>query len=124
MKRGRSATRRITYRRAEQDKPTGDQTVVCWLRTGQWYAGWWDAASGQWLDAATGGALEGVVRWGEPPSPLPKPSPLFNRERWQRARELQQQGLSLLRIGLELDPPCSAAVVGRGLAVLARRENA
>lgn len=78
MKRGRSATRRITYHRAEQDKPAGDQTVVCWLRTGQWYAGWWAAEGGQWFDAATGGALEGVVRWGEPPSPLPKPSPLFN----------------------------------------------
>lgn len=123
MSRGRSATRRMMFWRADQAKPTTNDTVVCWLRSGQWYAGWWCAEDGRWLDAATGGTLDGVVFWGEPPSPLPKPSPLFQRERWLRARELQQQGLSYLRIGLELDPPCSAAVVGRGLAALARREN-
>lgn len=110
---------------AQQQKPDADITVVCWLDGGDWQAGWWDDEEGVWFDAATGGQLQGVTHWGCPPS-LPaqrQDSRLFQRDRWLKARELKRQGLSNLQIGLELDPPCAASVVHKGLQRLARREN-
>lgn len=48
--------------------PDGDITVLCWLQPGdEWFAGWWDGHC--WVDAATGGWLEGVTHWAEPEGP-------------------------------------------------------
>lgn len=49
--------------------------------------------------------------------------PPIDVARWQQARRLQQQGLSQVQIGLELDPPCAASVVWKGLKRLARYEQ-
>ena len=50
--------------------PDCDTTVICWLASGEWYAGWWDDEAGAWMDAATGGAMGGVVtHWAAPEGP-------------------------------------------------------
>ena len=53
-------------------QPDADLTVLLWIRyedgTSDWAAGWWDSVD--WLDAATGGLVGGVVtHWAEPEGP-------------------------------------------------------
>ena len=59
----------LGWHSAEKRKPDSDTTVMCWLADGEWFSGWWDDERGQWLDAASGGALETVTHWAEPEGP-------------------------------------------------------
>jgi hypothetical protein len=52
--------------------PDADLTVLIWISygdgTSDWAAGWWDGI--EWLDAATGGSVVGVVaHWADPEGP-------------------------------------------------------
>jgi hypothetical protein len=46
--------------------PDTETTVICILADGDWHSGWWDSEQARWMEAATGGELEGVVAWAEP----------------------------------------------------------
>lgn len=65
----------------------------------------------------------GVAAIAAMPAAAARKGPRLDVQRWTRARELQQQGMSLLEIGLELEPPCAASVVWKGLRRLARQGN-
>lgn len=61
----------LTWHEAGQ-QPDADLTVLVWIRyddgTSDWAPGWWDGVD--WLDAATGGLVGGVVtHWAEPEGP-------------------------------------------------------
>lgn len=59
----------LGWHSADKRKPDSDMTVLCWMADGEWFSGWWDAGSGRWLDAASGGTLETVTHWAEPEGP-------------------------------------------------------
>lgn len=61
----------LTWQEAST-QPDAELTVLLWIRyddgTSDWAAGWWDGVD--WLDAATGGIVHGVVtHWCEPEGP-------------------------------------------------------
>lgn len=65
---GGYAVESMTWCPVDLVMPDADMTVLVWLEpAGEWFAGWWDGA--QWLDAASGGPMNGVTHWAEPDGP-------------------------------------------------------
>ena len=62
-------TETLTWHPASR-KPDSDTTVLCWLDTGDWIAGWWDAEINDWRDCTSGGLVsETVTAWAKPQGP-------------------------------------------------------
>jgi hypothetical protein len=82
----------LTWHRAEAPTlPDADITVLCWLEPGsEWFTGWWDGHA--WLDAATGGTLDGVTHWAEPCGPEDgEPTPDAAAEERERCARIAEQ---------------------------------
>jgi hypothetical protein len=59
----------ITWRDANSDKPDSDITVLCWDGETPFFTGYWDSATEQWIDCATGAAVFYPTHWAEPEGP-------------------------------------------------------